>query len=92
MLREVEIMGQFAKPEGAKFEATLYNREVQAYLKSGKKHPRFYAGWAYQNIITVIARSIEEARKRIRTDYPETEGFVLMAIEPYHQHGWRSFN
>lgn len=85
-------MGQHARSESAKFEATLYNRDVQACLKSGKTHPRLYAGWAYQNIITVNARSIEDAHSRISNDYPETEGFVLMAIEPCHDHGWRSLN
>lgn len=82
-------MANQAKHEAVKFEATLYNRDVRACLKSGKTHPRLYAGWAYQNIITVDASSAEEARSRIANDYPETEGFVLMDIEPCHRYGWR---
>lgn len=81
-------MAQQRQQETAKFEATLYNRDVRACLKSGKTHPRLYAGWAYQNIITVDAGSVDEARSRIANDYPETEGFVLMALEPCHRYGW----
>lgn len=71
-----------------KFEATIYNEEVRAYMKSGQLHPSLYPGWAYQNIITVDAETVEEARSRISNDYPEDAGFVLMSIEPCHGFGW----
>lgn len=72
------------------FEATLYNREVRSYIRSGRKHPRLYAGWAFQNIITIKARSLEDARTRIKSTYPENDGFVLTGIEPCHQFGWHA--
>lgn len=71
------------------FEATLYNRDVRSYLTSGRRHPKLYAGWAYQNVVIVAARTLDEARSQIVRAYPESDGFVLMSIDPCHQYGWQ---
>lgn len=84
-LKGVELeMGRAA----VKYEATVYNRDVRDALKSGQDHPQYYAGWAYQNVVTVDVESLDAARSEIARRYPESDGFVVMSIDPCHPYGW----
>ncbi|HEY8352403.1 MAG TPA: hypothetical protein VIK87_07650 [Sphingomonadales bacterium] len=74
------------------YEATIYNRKVLEAVREGRQHPEFYAGWAYQNVVTVDAASLEEARREIARRYPEKDGFVVVGIEAcYPSFGWQRY-
>lgn len=73
------------------YEATIYNRQVREAVRAGREHPDYYAGWAYQNVVSIEAGSLDEAKREIARRYPEKDGFVLVALEASHPYGWQRY-
>lgn len=73
------------------YEATIYNRQVREAIRAGRQHPDYYTGWAYENVVSVDAGSLDEARREIARRYPEKDGFVVVTIDACHPYGWQRY-
>ncbi len=61
----------------AKFEITIYNKEVREKVEAGERHRLFPATWADFQYIEITDADEEEARARIEEMHPSVKGFVI---------------
>jgi hypothetical protein len=65
----------------AKFEVTVYNKEVREKVREGEHHGRFTDDWADFHYIEINADSEDQARTRAEARYPKSQGFVIDNIQ-----------
>lgn len=65
----------------AKFEVTVYNKEVRDKVREGEHHSRFKDDWADFHYIEINADSEAQARTRAEARYPKSQGFVIDSIQ-----------
>ncbi len=61
----------------AKFEITIYNKEVREKVEAGEHHRQFPDTWADFQYIEIDAPNEEQARARIEEMHPSVQGFVI---------------
>lgn len=64
----------------AKYEITLYNKQVRSKVEAGEHHQQFQDAWADFRYIEMTADNEDQVRDRIERKYPETHGFVIENI------------
>lgn len=64
----------------AKFEVTIYNRDVRQKVQDGEHHERFTDDWADFRYVDIRAENEDQARARIEDRYPASQGFVIDSI------------
>jgi hypothetical protein len=64
-----------------KFEFAIYNETVRQAVKRGEHHKFFKDDWQNQHFIEVEAYTEKDATVRIRSRYPEDQGFVILACK-----------
>ena len=70
----------------AKFEVTVYNKEVREKVKEGERHSRFTDDWADIHYIEIDASDENQARNRAEARYPSDQGFVIDSIQKSLEH------
>lgn len=61
----------------AKFEITIYNKEVREKVEAGEHHGRFPDTWADFQYIEIQAANEEQARSEVEVMHPSAQGFVI---------------
>ncbi len=61
----------------AKFEITVYNKEVREKVEAGGHHRDLTDDWADFQYIEIEADTEEKARARAEDRYPNTQGYVI---------------
>ena len=61
----------------AKFEITIYNKEVREKVEAGEFDSRFSDKWADFQYIEIEAPNEKQARARIEEMHPSVQGFVI---------------
>ena len=61
----------------AKFEITIYNKEVREKVEAGERHKRFPDTWADFQYIEIEAANEEQARADVEVMHPSVQGFVI---------------
>ena len=61
----------------AKFEITIYNKEVREKVEAGGHHRDLTDDWADFQYIEIDADSAEQARARAEDRYPNSKGYVI---------------
>ncbi len=64
----------------AKFEVTIYNKQVREKIKEGEHHAHFTDGWADFRYVEVRADNEDQARARIKERHPPEKGFVIDSV------------
>lgn len=70
-----------------KFEFAIYNEQVRQAVKQGEHHKFFKDEWQNQHFIEIEAYTEKDATGRIRSRYPEDQGFVIMACKQVTSEG-----
>ena len=70
----------------AKFEITVYNKEVRQKVAEGEHHSRYTDDWADFHYIDINAESEEHARTLAESRYPKSQGFVIDGIQKSPAH------
>ncbi len=61
----------------AKFEITIYNKEVREKVEAGERHKRFPDTWADFQYIEIDAPNEEQVRTQVEVMHPGVQGFVI---------------
>ena len=64
----------------AKFEITIYNKEVRQKVADDEHHRRFTDDWADMHYIEIEADNEEQARALVEVMHPCVQGFVMDEI------------
>ncbi len=64
----------------AKFEAGVYNKIVRALMEDDEQHEYLEDAWADINYLEIRGHDEDDAMKRLRRRYPESQGFVITEI------------
>jgi hypothetical protein len=64
-----------------KYEFAIYNEVVRDAVRRGEHHKFFKDEWQNQHFIEIEAYSEKDATTRIRSRYPEDQGFVILACK-----------
>lgn len=64
------------------FEAAIFNQTVRRLLSAGRENNTGWSDtWADLRYVQYKAMSEEQARGLAERDYPQREGFVVVAVE-----------
>jgi hypothetical protein len=64
------------------FEAVVYNKNVRRLLAFGRENTTGWPdSWADHRYVQYKAMSEDQARALAERDYPQKEGFVVVAVE-----------
>jgi hypothetical protein len=66
-----------------KFEVGVYNSEVRAALKAGKRHRDLTDDWADIHYFDIEAEDAQAARQRMERKYPPDRGYVVDSVEQH---------
>ena len=61
----------------AKFEVTIYNKQVREKLADGEHHDHYTDDWADFRYVEILALNEGQARARIMERHPQDRGFVI---------------
>lgn len=64
----------------AKFEVTVFNKEVREKVNEGEHHRQFTDDWADLHYIEIEASNESTARERAESKYPDNQGFVIDSV------------
>jgi hypothetical protein len=62
------------------FEVAIYNADVRACVRDGRRHRDLTDEWADIHYIEIEADTESEARATILRRYPVTRGYVIEAV------------
>ena len=61
----------------AKFEITIYNKEVREKVEAGEHHRDLTDEWADFQYVEIEADTEQQARARAESRYPNARGYVI---------------
>jgi hypothetical protein len=64
-----------------KFEFAIFNEHVRAAVQRGEQHKVYKDEWQNQHFIEITAMNEKDATARIRSRYPQEQGFVILACK-----------
>jgi hypothetical protein len=62
------------------YEISVYNKEVRSLVKENQSHKHYDDHWADCQLHDVVAADEAEARRLADERYPESDGFVIEAV------------
>jgi len=64
-----------------KYEFAIFNEQVRAAVARGEQHKIYKDEWQNQHFIEITAMNEKDATARIRSRYPQEQGFVILACK-----------
>lgn len=67
-------------PLSKTFEVAVYNQTVRELMERGERHRNLSDAWADIHYIEIKASSENDARNRIASRYPASQGYVIVDV------------
>ena len=65
------------------YQVGIYNKHIRARVRQGDPVPEGQETWEETNYFDITANSESHARELMKTQYKESQGFVIESVDKY---------